>query len=61
MNKGKSPTFYLVAAIIWTVVALFVMYVLFFGSTAGILAKVCGMVLIMMCVIGQWLRYFKMR
>lgn len=61
MKQGKSPTFCLVAAIIWTLVALFVMYVLFFGSTAGLLAKVCGMVLIIMCVVGQWLRFFKSR
>ena len=60
MNQGKSPTYYLVAAIIWTLIALFALYVLF-ASTAAPFAKGCGMALIAMCVTGQWLRYFKLR
>lgn len=61
MNNGKSPTYYLIAAIIWTVIAIFALYVLFFASTADAFAKGCGLVLIIMCVVGQWLRYKKMR
>lgn len=58
---NKSPTYYLVAAIIWTVIALAVLVVLFFYSTADTLAKLCGLVLIVMCLAGQWLRYRKMK
>ena len=61
MNNGKSPTYYLVAAIIWTVIAVFALYVLLFASTAAGFAKWCGLVLIIMCVVGQWLRYYKLR
>ena len=61
MNQGKSPTYYLVAAIIWTVIALFAMYVLLFATTATVVVKGCGLVLIVMCVAGQWLRYRKMK
>ncbi len=61
MNQGKSPTYYLVAAIVWTVIALFALYVLLFATTTTLFAKGCGLVLIVMCVAGQWLRYRKMR
>jgi hypothetical protein len=61
MNKKKGRNFYLVSAIIWTVIALLVMYVLFFMSDANLMAQICGMVLICMCIIGQWMRYFKMK
>ena len=61
MNQGKSPTYYLVAAIIWTVIALFALYVLIFAATTTLVVKLCGLVLIAMCLAGQWIRYFKMR
>lgn len=61
MNDRKSPTYYLIAAIIWTLIAVFALYVLLFASTAAVFAKICGLVLIIMCVVGQWLRYVKMR
>lgn len=61
MNDRKSPTYYLIAAIIWTVIALAVLVVLMFYSTAGTFAKLCGLVLIGMCLVGQWLRYRKMK
>ena len=61
MNNGKSPTYYLIAAVIWTVIALFALYVLLFATTTTAFAKGCGLVLIVMCVTGQWLRYRKMR
>lgn len=61
MNKQKSSTYYLVAAIIWTVIALAALVVLFFFSTAGAFTKLCGMVLIVMCLAGQWLRYRKLK
>lgn len=61
MNNQKSSTFYLVAAIVWTLVAVLALVVLFFYSTAGVFAKICGLVLIVMCISGQWLRYRKMK
>lgn len=57
----KSSTYYLIAAIVWTVVALLALAVLFFYSTAGTMTKKCGLVLIAMCLVGQWLRYAKMK
>ena len=61
MNNGKSPKYYLIAAVIWTVIALFALYVLLFATTTTVFAKGCGLTLIVMCVAGQWLRYRKMR
>lgn len=51
----------LISAIIWTVIALAVFYVLFFMSTADTVARLCGSVLIGMCLVGQWMRYFKFK
>ena len=51
----------LISAIIWTVVALLAFYVLFFMSTADTIARLSGSVLIGMCLVGQWMRYFKFR
>lgn len=59
MNRGTK--YYLIAAIIWTVIALGVLYVLFCASTANATAKICGVFLIALCVAGQWLRYRKMK
>ena len=56
---NKSPVFYLVAAIIWSVIAALV--VLYAYSDAQLFAKLCGTVLICMCLAGQWLRYRKMK
>ena len=61
MNNGKSPTYYLIAAVIWTVIALFALYVLLFATETTVFAKGCGLVLIIMCLVGQWMRYLKMR
>lgn len=61
MNNQKSSAYYLVAAIIWTVVALLALVVLFAYSTAGTFAKLCGLVLIGMCIAGQWMRYKKFK
>lgn len=61
MNDRKSPTYYLITAITWTVVALAVLVVLFFYSTADFVTKLCGLVLIGLCIVGQWLRYRKMK
>ena len=61
MNNGKSPAYYLAAAIIWTVIALAVLVVLFFFSSADTLTRICGLVLIGMCIAGQWLRYRNMK
>ena len=51
----------LISAIIWSVVALAAFYVLFFMSTADAVAKLSGSALIGMCLVGQWMRYFKLR
>lgn len=51
----------LISAIIWTVIALVALYVLFFMSTADLIARLSGTVLIGMCLVGQWMRYFKFR
>ena len=59
--NNKSATFCLVAAIIWTVIALFALYVLFFASSANGVAKICGTFLIGCCLAGQWLRYMKVK
>ncbi len=61
MNNRKSPTYYLVAAIVWTVIALLALVLLFFYSDANFFTQLCGMVLISMCLAGQWLRYRKMK
>ena len=58
---NKSPVFYLVAAIIWSVIAVFALVVLYAYSDAQLFAKRCGTVLICMCLAGQWLRYRKMK
>ena len=51
----------LISAIIWTVIALIVFYILFFASTADTIARLSGAVLIGMCLVGQWMRYFKFK
>lgn len=58
---NKSPVFYLVAAIIWSIIAVFALVVLYAYSDAQLFAKLCGTVLICMCLAGQWLRYRKMK
>ena len=56
--NDKSPKYFLVCAIIWTVVALAALALLFM-STGALFGKLCGLLLIFLCVLGQWLRYFK--
>lgn len=56
----KSPTYYLVFAIFWTAVAIAAL-VLMFTLNANSVTKFFGLVLIVMCVAGQWLRYRKMK
>lgn len=51
----------LISAIIWTVISLVVFYMLFFMSTANTMGRLCGSVLIGMCLVGQWMRYFKFK
>lgn len=57
MKNDQSRRF-LIAAIIWTVVAA-VAFGLLFIATGDLFGKICGGVLVVMCVVGQWLRYFK--
>lgn len=57
MKDDQSRRF-LIAAIIWTVVAA-AACVLLLMATGDLFGKICGGVLVIMCVVGQWLRYFK--
>ena len=59
MGNNESRRF-LVAAIIWTVVAA-VALVMLLVATGPLFGKICGMALVAMCVVGQWLRYLKSR
>lgn len=59
MGNNESRRF-LIAAIIWTVVAA-IAFVLLLLATGPLFGKLCGMVLVAMCVVGQWLRYLKSR
>ena len=60
--KDKKGNRYLVSAIIWTVIALAVLYVLLFMTSGGTaFSKACGVVLVVMCLAGQWLRWWKFR
>ena len=52
--NNKSPKYYLVAAIVWTVIAIFALALLFMASGGGTFAR-----LICLCVTGQWMRYFR--
>lgn len=61
MNNGRSPAYYLIAAIIWTVIALLALVVLLFFTDTGAFAKICGLALIGMCIAGQWVRYGRMK
>lgn len=56
--NNKSPKYYLVAAIVWTVIAIFALALLFMAS-GGTFARLCGLLLICLCVTGQWMRYFR--
>ena len=53
MNNSRSPMYYLIAAIVWTVIAVAALVVLFFYTTAGTFAKLCALALIAMCIEGQ--------
>ena len=60
--KDKKSNRYLVSAIVWTVIALLVLYVLLFMTSGGTaFGKVCGIALVTMCLAGQWLRWWKFR
>lgn len=56
--NDKSPKHYLIAATIWTVISLFAITLLLI-STASFFTKACGIVLVIMCVSSQWLRFRK--
>lgn len=60
MNGNKGSSRYLIAAIIWTVIAAVALALLLIAEGA-MFGKLCGMVLICLCIVGQWLRYFKSR
>lgn len=49
---------YLISAIFFTVIAVLA-GILFLISTAGLFSKGCAIVLVAMCLIGQWVRYLK--
>lgn len=57
MGSNESRR-YLIAAIIWTVVAAAALGLLLIAE-GGSFGKICGLILITLCVAGQWLRYVK--
>lgn len=60
--KDKKGNRYLYSAIMWTVVALAALYVLLFMTSGGTtFSRLCGVALIVMCLAGQWLRWWKFR
>ena len=60
--KDKKSNRYLISAIVWTVIALAVLYVLLFMTSGGTaFSRICGVALIVMCLAGQWLRWWKLR
>ena len=60
--KDKKSNRYLVSAIVWTVIVLAVLYVLLFMTSGGTaFGRACGVVLVVMCLAGQWLRWWKFR
>ena len=61
MNNSRSPMYYLIAAIVWTVIAVAALVVLFFYTTAGTFAKLTRHPVRHMCIAAQWLRYGRMK
>lgn len=60
--KDRKSNRYLFAAIMWTVIALAVLYVLLFMTSGGTaFSRLCGVALVVMCLAGQWLRWWKFR
>jgi ABC-type long-subunit fatty acid transport system fused permease/ATPase subunit len=58
----KQKNNYLISAVIWTLVALLALFVLLFMSSGGTaFSRACCIVLIVLCVAGQWLRWWKFR
>lgn len=57
MNGGNKK--YLVSAIVWTLICLFALGILIFAVQASAFPKICGLVLIILCLSGQWLRYIR--
>ena len=56
--KGGN-TKYLVSAIIWTLICLLALGILIFAVETYVFTKICGLVLILLGLSGQWLRYIK--
>ena len=61
MNNSRSPMYCLIAAIVWTVIAVAALVVLLFYTTAGTFAKLSALALIVMCIAAQWLRYSRVK
>ena len=60
--KDKKGNRYLYSAIMWTVVALAVLSVLRVMTSGGTaFSRLCGVALIVLCLAGQWLRWWKFR
>lgn len=60
MKSSRGDRGYFISAVIWTVIALVALVLLFMAKSA-LFGKVCGLLLIALCLTGQWLRYFKSR
>lgn len=57
MNGDEKK--YLVSAIVWTVICALALGILVFAVRAEPFPKVCALVLVILCLAGQWLRYAK--
>lgn len=58
-NRGKK---YLTSAIIWTVIALIALFVLMFMTKGGnTFGRISALALIVLCLAGQWLRWWKLK
>lgn len=58
--KGSNSKRYLISAIFFTVIAVLA-GILFLLSDAGLFGKGCAIVLVTMCITGQWMRYNKFK
>ena len=61
MKNPKGPKYYLITAIVWTVISAAALAVMLFAYETTVLVKICCVFLIGACVGSQWLRYRKLK
>ena len=59
MNKNGDPKYFR-SAVIWTVIAV-IAFALLCVAQGPMFGKVCGLILIIFCLSGQWIRYNRSR